>query len=133
MNVWMRGCAANCSASHARAMSPVVARLSPAIEQPRKQVAERAEPPQDGGHQTPHQGAVTVGQRLQPGMRASAVELVVQGAVLVQHAVKNIGRNPPRGEAGHLGGGCVSYLRHGKTSRQRSGNDAAGFSLRHGW
>ena len=59
-------------------------------------MAERAEPPQDGRHQPPHQGAVAVGQRLQSGMGAGAVELVIEGPLLVQHAVENIRRDPPR-------------------------------------
>jgi hypothetical protein len=63
-------------------------------------MAERAEPPQDRRHQPPHQGAVAVGQRLQSGMGGRAVELVVEGAMLVQHAVEDISRYPPRGEAG---------------------------------
>ena len=41
-----------------------------AIEQPRQQMAERAEPAQDGRHQPPHQRAVAIGQCLQSGMRA---------------------------------------------------------------
>ena len=73
---------------------------------------ERAQPPQDGRHQPPHQGAVAVGQRFQSGMGGGAVELVVEGAALVQHAVQNIRRDPPRREAGHLGGRCESYRRH---------------------
>jgi hypothetical protein len=61
---------------------------------------ERAEPPENRRHQPPHQGAVTVGERLQAGVGARTVELIVEGAMLVQHAVENIGRDPPRGEAG---------------------------------
>ena len=67
-----------------------------AIEQPRQHMAERAEPPQDGRHQPAHQRAVAIGERLQSGMRAGAVELVIEGAMLVQHAVENIRRDPPR-------------------------------------
>ena len=36
-------------------------------------------------------------------MRASAFELIVKHAMLVQDSVKNIGRDSARGEAGHLG------------------------------
>ena len=74
-----------------------------AIEQARQQMTERAEPPQDRRHQPPHQRAVAIGERLQSGMRACAVELVVEGAMLVQHAVENVGRDPPRRETGHFG------------------------------
>ena len=69
-------------------------------------MTERAEPAQDRRHQPPHQRAVAIGQRLQAGMGAGAVELVVEGAMLVQYAVENIGRDPPRGEAGHFGRYC---------------------------
>ncbi len=66
-------------------------------------MAERAEPPQNRRHQAPHQGAVAIGQRLQPGMRGGAVELLVERPMLVQHAVKNIRCDPPRRETGHFG------------------------------
>ena len=45
-------------------------------------------------------------------MGGGAVELVVERAALVQYAVQNIGCDPPRREAGHLGGRCESYRRH---------------------
>jgi hypothetical protein len=67
-----------------------------AIEQPRQHVAKRAEPPQNRRHQPPHQGAVAIGKILQARMRAGAVELVIERTPLVQHAVENIGCNPPR-------------------------------------
>ena len=41
-------------------------------------------------------------------MRARAVELIVERAMLVQHAVENISRDPPRGEAGDFGRYCKS-------------------------
>jgi hypothetical protein len=59
-------------------------------------MAERAETPQNGGHQPPHQSAVAIGKILQARMRAGAIELVIERAPLVQHAVENIRRNPPR-------------------------------------
>jgi hypothetical protein len=65
-------------------------------------MAERAEPAQDGCHQASHQRAVAIGKRLQSWMGTRAVELIVEGAMLVQHAVENIGRYPPRREAGHF-------------------------------
>ena len=90
-----------------------------AIEQPRQHMAERAEPPQDRRHQPPHQRAVAIGQRLQSGMGGGAVELFVERAVLVQHAVENIRCDPPRRETGHLGWQCESLRRHGAgTSRE---------------
>src|SRR5438874_11061004 len=75
-------------------------------------MAERAEPPQDRRHQPPHQGAVAIGQRLQAGMRGGAVELVVEGAVLVQYAVEDVSRNPARREARYFGRYCESGRRH---------------------
>jgi len=36
-------------------------------------------------------------------MSAAAVELVVERAVLVQHAVDDVSSNPPRRETGHFG------------------------------
>ena len=71
-------------------------------------MAERAEPPQDRRDQPPHQRAVAIGERFQSGMGAGAVELVVEGAVLVQHAVENVGRDPPRRETGNFGRNCKS-------------------------
>ena len=49
-----------------------------------------------------------IGQRFQPGVGAGALKLVVQRAALVQHAVQDIGRNPPRREAGNFGRNCKS-------------------------
>ena len=76
-----------------------------AIEQPRQKMAERAEPAQDGRHKAAHQRAVAVGERFQPGMRAGAVELVVERALLVQDAVENVGRDSPCREAGYVRAG----------------------------
>ena len=73
-----------------------------AIEQPREQMTERAEAAQDRCHQSSHQRAVTIGKRLETWMGAGTVELIVEGAMLVQHAVEDVGRDPPRSEAGHF-------------------------------
>ncbi len=73
------------------------------VEQAGQYVAERAEPAQHGGHQAPHQRAVAVGQRLQSGMGTAAVELIVERAVLVQHAVDDVGGNPSCRKAWHFG------------------------------
>jgi hypothetical protein len=67
-------------------------------------MAERAEPPQDGCDQPAHQCAIAIGKRLQSGMCAGSIELIVQHAMLVQYAVKNVGRDPARCEARYLGG-----------------------------
>ena len=42
-------------------------------------------------------------------MRAGAIELVVEGTALMQHAVENIRRDPPRRETGHLGWQCEIF------------------------
>ena len=95
-------------ADQERALRTRRVRRDTAIEQARQQMAERAEPPKNRRHQPPHQGAVAIGQRLQAGMGACAVELVVEGAVLVQYAVEYISRDPPCRETGHFGRYCES-------------------------
>jgi hypothetical protein len=53
-------------------------------------------------------------------MGPGAVELVVEGPLLVQHAIENIRRDPPRREARHFGWQCESLRRHGaETSREK--------------
>ena len=89
-------------ADQKRALRPRRVGRDTAIEQPRQQMAERAEPAQDRRHQTAHQRAVAVGQRFQRRMRAGAVELVVECAMLVEDAVENVGRDSPCREAGDI-------------------------------
>ena len=56
-------------------------------------------------------------------MGGGAVELVVERAVLVQDAVENIRRDPPRRETGHFGWQSESLRRHGAgTSRNMDGD-----------
>jgi hypothetical protein len=55
-----------------------------------------------------HQRAVAIGQRFQAGMRAGAVELIIECAVLVQHAVEDVGRDAARRETGDFGRNCKS-------------------------
>ncbi|MGY2931232.1 hypothetical protein ACVWZ6_000834 [Bradyrhizobium sp. GM6.1] len=85
------------------------------VEQAGQHMAERAEPAQHGGDQAAHQRAVAVGERLQSGMGAAAVELLVKCAVLVQHAVDDVGGNPPRRETGHFGWRSETLRRHAET------------------
>jgi hypothetical protein len=75
-------------------------------------MAERTEPPKNRRHQPPHQGAVAIGQRLQAGMGAGAVELIVQGAVLVQYAVEYVSRDSACRQTGHFGRYCESGRGH---------------------
>ncbi|MHC2330714.1 hypothetical protein ACVIW0_000003 [Bradyrhizobium sp. USDA 4454] len=79
-----------------------------AVEQPRQQMAERAELAQDGRDQPAHQRAIAIGERFQAGMRAGAVELIVERAVLVQHAVEDVGCDAARRETGDFGRNCKS-------------------------
>jgi hypothetical protein len=91
-----------CSADQQRALRAWRIGRDAAIEQAREQMTERAEPPQDRRHQPPHQCAVAIGERLQSGMSARAVELIVEGAMLVQHAIENISCDPACREPGHF-------------------------------
>ncbi len=75
-------------------------------------MAQRAESPQNCRDQPAHQRAIAIRKRLQSRMSANAVELIVEHAVLVQHAIKNIGRDPARCEAGYLGGRDKSRRLH---------------------
>ena len=75
-----------------------------AVEQPRQHMAERAEPAQNRRDQPAHQRTVTVGERLQSGMSTRAVELVIERAVLVQHAVQDISGDPSCGETRYFRG-----------------------------
>ncbi len=84
------------------------------IQQTRQHMSECAQSAQDRRHQPAHQRAIAIGKRFQPGMRAAAFKLLVEGPVFVQHAVEDVRRNPPRREAGHLDGRCESDRRHGR-------------------
>src|SRR5256885_5349002 len=55
--------------------------------------------------------------RSQRRMRGRAVELFIERAMLVQHAVQNVGGDPPCRETGHFGRYCESLLRHGAEMR----------------
>ena len=74
-----------------------------ALEKKAEQMAQRAEPAQHGRDQAAHQRAVAVGERGEAGMRARAVELLVERPVAAQHAVEDVGGDPARGEARRLG------------------------------
>src|ERR1700743_1414938 len=87
-------------------------------------MTECAEPAQDGRDQPPHQRAVAVGQRLQSGMGGSTIELLVERAMLVQHAVEHIRRDPPRREAGHFGRSSESLRWHAQNVTRRRGSSA---------
>ena len=63
-------------------------------------MAKGAEPPQDRRDQPAHQRPVAIGKTFQPGMRRSAVELLIERAMLVQDAIEDVGCDPPRRKAG---------------------------------
>ena len=86
-----------------------------AVEQPRQHMAERAQSAEYRRHQPSHQGAIAIGERLQPGMGGGAFKQIVKRAVLVQHAVHDIRRDPPRRETGHFGRSSESLRRHAGT------------------
>src|SRR4029078_8699785 len=86
------------------------------IEQPREQMTERAEAAQDRCHQPSHQRAVTVGKRLETWRGAGTVELIVERAMLVQHAVQDVGSDTTRRETRHLGSTDSSLGGHARTS-----------------
>ena len=65
-------------------------------------MAKAAQPPQDRSDQPAHQRAVAIGEAFQSGMGGGAVKLFVEGAVLVQNAVKNVGCDPPRRKTWHF-------------------------------
>ena len=72
-----------------------------------------AEPPQDGRDQPSHQRAVAIGKTFQAGMSRGAVELLIERAMLVQDAIENIGRDPPRREAWRFSWQSESLRGHG--------------------
>jgi hypothetical protein len=76
-------------------------------------VSERAKSAQNGRHKAPHQGAVAIGKRFQSRMRGGAIQLFVQRAVLMQHAIENIRGDPARRETWDLGWQCEFLRRHG--------------------
>ena len=73
----------------------------PAFEKQPDQMAQRAEPAQRGRDQRTGERPIAVGEAGKPGIGAGAIELLIERAMLPQHAVKNIGRNAPGSETGH--------------------------------
>src|SRR5579859_674524 len=76
-------------------------------------MAKRAQPPQDGCDQPAHQSAVAIGKTFQSGVGGSAVELLVERAALVQDAIENVGRNPPRRKTWYFRRQSKTLRRHG--------------------
>ena len=70
-----------------------------AVEIEAEQMAQRAEAAQHRRDQPAGEGAVALGQRREPLMRAAAVELIVERAAAPQHAFEDVGGDPARGEA----------------------------------
>ena len=87
-----------------------------ALEEYAEDVPQGPEPPQHGGDQMAHQGAVAVGERPQARIRRY-IEQFVERPMAAQHAIENLGREPPRRQSGRLGryGGLLGilwFLRH---------------------
>ena len=83
-----------------------------ALEQAAEQMAQRAQPPQYGGGQAPHQRAVAVGERREAGMGGLAGKLLVERQPPAQDAVEDIGGNPAGGEARDFRLGRSARARH---------------------
>jgi len=92
------------SADQKRALRARRVSRNAAVKQPRQYIAERAQPSQHGRDQPPHQRAVAVSECLQSGMCARAVELIIECATSVEHAIHDIRGNSPRRKTGHFGG-----------------------------
>ncbi len=89
-------------AEEERGLDPRRLRRRTVLEHAGDQMAQRAEPANDGRDQRPRQRAVAVGERGKSRMGAGAVELVVERAAAAQHRLEDIGGDAPGGEALHL-------------------------------
>jgi hypothetical protein len=76
-------------------------------------MAQSAQPPQNRCDQPAHQGAVAVGKAFQSGMGGCAVELFIKRAMLVQDAVEDVSRYPPRRKAWRFSRQSKSLRGHG--------------------
>ena len=66
-------------------------------------MAQRAEPAQRGRHDVAHQRAVALGQHADAEHGLLVLELLVERTSATQHAVENIGRDPPGSETRRFG------------------------------
>src|SRR5262249_60524719 len=86
-----------------------------ALEKAAEQMAQRAEPAQDGRHQRPRQRAVALGERRKP--ETGVLELLVKRPAAAQYAFEHVGGKTSRrqardfGFAGHLPGLTTSASR----------------------
>ena len=63
-----------------------------------EQMAQRPEPAQHRRHQGAYQRAVAIRQRSKVRVRRAIVELLVERPAAAQHAVEDVGGDPPRRE-----------------------------------
>src|SRR5262249_45081883 len=71
-----------------------------AIEKAAHHVAKCAEPAQHGRDDAAYECAVAVGEQREARMGAFAVELIVEWTRAPQHAVNDVGGDPPRRDSG---------------------------------
>ncbi len=72
------------------------------------EMLQRAETAQNRCENPAHQGAVAVAERLQPGMRARTIELLVERTAAAQNSFKDVGGDATRCEARGFGWGQIS-------------------------
>ncbi len=88
-------------------------RVGGKLEPVAEEMAQRTEPAQHHRHQGAHQRAVAMRKRCEIRVRRPIVKLFVERAVAAQHAVEDVDRDPPRGEAGRLSGEIgTGHARH---------------------
>jgi hypothetical protein len=73
------------------------------LEKKTDEMAQRTEPAQHGGDQRPRQCAIAFLKAGKARLRV-AFEFIVERAAAPQHAVKDVGGKPPRGEPRRVGG-----------------------------
>ena len=96
------------------------------VEKSAEQMAQGAEPPQNGGGEPAHQRAVAIGEPGQAGVGGFARQLFVERDFPPQDAIENVGGDPSGSEAGdfRLRGGARS--RHVPIIATNCGWDANG-------
>ena len=80
-----------------------VARVT-AVERGGEQMPQCPEAPERGRDQHAHERAIAVGKRGQGRMRVLAAEMIVERAMMAQHAVEDVDGDAAGGEAGDLPG-----------------------------
>ena len=92
-------------ADQERGLDPRRLRRQPLLEKRPKQMAQGAEPAQHDGNDRPRQPAVAIGERRKRrgrGARIGAFEHLVERPVPIEHALDDIGRDPPHRQTGRV-------------------------------